>query len=172
MKKILLTGPPRIGKTTIIKKVAHYLQRSGCPLRGFYTEEIRDKQRRVGFKLVTFQGIEKILAHVSLKSPYRVSKYGVDIHALEEVLDLIYPIDSEELVIIDEIGKMERFSEKFKNMILDLLKLRNPFLGTIALKGDPFIRSVKNMSGIRLILVNTENRNQLPLSLKEELLSL
>ena len=170
MKKILLTGPPRIGKTTIVKKVACCLQKKGgYPLKGFYTEEIRNNyKKRVGFKLVTFQGVEKILAHISFSSPYRVSKYGVDIQALEEILDLIYPVSSDEIIIIDEIGKMECFSKRFKDIILEVLKLQNRFLGTIALKGDPFIETIKKMPAIKLIQVTLKNRDELPLNLKKE----
>ncbi len=172
MKKILLTGPPRIGKTTIVKKVAHHLQKGGYPLKGFYTEEIRDNYKRVGFKIVTFQGVEKILAHISFSSPYRVSKYGVDIQALEEILDLIYPVSSDEIIIIDEIGKMECFSKRFKDIILEVLKLQNRFLGTIALKGDPFIETIKKMPAIKLIQVTLKNRDELPLNLKKEFIAL
>lgn len=166
---LLLTGPPRIGKTTIIKKVARCLQRSGYSLKGFYTEEIKRAGKRVGFKLVTFQGMEEMLAHISFKSRYRVSRYGVNISALEEVLDLIYPENSEEIIIIDEIGKMECFSERFKDLILNALKWQNPFLGTIALKGDPFIEYVKKLPDIELIIVSTRNRNDLPFILKNRL---
>ena len=169
MKKILLTGPPRIGKTTIIKKISYCLQKNGYPLKGFYTEEIKDNHKRVGFKLVTFQGIEKILAHVSFNSPYKVGKYKVNIQVLEEILDLIYPITPKEFIIIDEIGKMECLSEKFRNIILDIFKLQNYFLGTIALKGDSFIESIKKMPIVKLIEVNTKNRSKLPLNLKKEL---
>ena len=162
MKKILLTGLPRIGKTTIIKKVVYSLSRKGYPFRGFYTEEVKEKGKRTGFKIITINGPQEFLAHVSFKGPYRVGKYGVDVEALERILPSIKPASLNEIVVIDEIGKMECFSRKFKNLILTLLSTQNPFLATIALKGDSFIEKIKGMRGIRLIQVTRENRNRLP----------
>jgi nucleoside-triphosphatase len=171
MKKMLLTGPPRVGKTTIVKKLVSWLKDEGVSFKGFYTEEIRNKKGRIGFKLVTFNGMEKVLAHVSIKSSCRVGKYGVDISALEEVLELITPESRDEIIIIDEIGKMECFSEKFKTLVLNALKWENPFLGTIALKGDSFIEYIKKMQNIELIAVTTKNRNELFFYLKDKLSS-
>ena len=78
-KAILLTGRPRVGKTTIIKDVVRKLPgRAG----GFYTEEMRERGRRQGFKIVTLDGREGILAHVGIKSRMRVSKYGVTVQGM------------------------------------------------------------------------------------------
>jgi len=41
--KIILTGEPGIGKTTIIKKL---LQRLGNRVIGFWTEEVRDPKTK------------------------------------------------------------------------------------------------------------------------------
>jgi nucleoside-triphosphatase len=78
--KILLTGRPGCGKTTLIKRIASKLGRAAG---GFYTEEIRRGRTRVGFKLVTLDGDEAVLAHVDFKTSERVSKYGLDLSALE-----------------------------------------------------------------------------------------
>ena len=83
MKQVyLLTGRPGTGKTSLIKQVAAQMKGKAG---GFYTEEIRSRGTREGFRLVTLDGAEVILAHVNFHSPYRVSKYGVDIDGLERV---------------------------------------------------------------------------------------
>ncbi|AMM41756.1 cancer-related nucleoside-triphosphatase [Candidatus Desulfofervidus auxilii] len=157
--KILITGPPRIGKTTIIKKITQFLKERKYPLRGFYTEEIKEKGKRLGFKLVTLDGKEIIFSHVDIESPYKVGKYKVDVLSLENHLSILIPLCSEEIIIIDEIGKMECFSQKFRKVIWDLFFKPNPILGSISLKGNKFIEKIKHLPQVRLMEVNQENRN-------------
>ena len=81
-EKVLLTGRPGCGKTTLIKCVVNNLPgRAG----GFYTEEIRDGGTRAGFKIVTLDGEEVVFAHVCLQTPEHVGKYGLDLSVLETV---------------------------------------------------------------------------------------
>ncbi len=54
-RKVLLTGRPGCGKTTLIKRVVNEL---AVPAGGFYTEEIRERGERVGFKIITLDGQE------------------------------------------------------------------------------------------------------------------
>ena len=78
----LLTGSPGTGKTTLIRQA---IAKSKVNAGGFYTEELRSNRIRQGFKIVTLDGQEAVLAHIEISSPYRVSKYGVDVEALEDI---------------------------------------------------------------------------------------
>ena len=42
------------------------------PVTGFFTREIKEEGRRVGFSINTLDGREGILAHKSIDSKYRV----------------------------------------------------------------------------------------------------
>ena len=160
--KLILTGPPQIGKTTIIKQFCKQARAKGILIKGFYTEEIRKEGKRIGFKLVTLDGQEVVFSHVRFHSPFKVGKYKVAIKALETVLPSLLPSHAEELIVIDEIGKMECFSEQFKNTVCEILHAPNPFLGTIALKGKGFIEKIKQLRQVEIIEVNLENRDSLP----------
>ena len=167
-KNILITSQPGIGKTTLIKKVAGEL----ADLRpvGFYTEEIRENGIRRGFELISLSGQRELLSHVDIKSPYRVSKYGVDIKRFEAFLDFIPFFDrGTEIVIIDEIGKMECFSNKFKTVVEQLLDSEKIFISTIALKGSGFIAEVKKRNNIKLLEMSLANRNSLLSEMLQEL---
>lgn len=131
--KILISGKPRSGKTTLIKKLASELGNSAT---GFYTEEILKNGTRVGFKAISLpEQRETVLAHVNGMSRYRVGKYKIDIPAFEalftEVFEGVLKGLEETVVLIDEIGKMELFSQKFEQAIIELLASQRTIVATI-----------------------------------------
>jgi len=160
MKRVyLLTGQPGTGKTSIIKQIiAGVKGRAG----GFYTEEIRSQGIRQGFRLVTLDGQEAILAHIDIKSPNRVSKYGVDIEGFDRVgvAALRKAVQEYDLVVIDEIGKMELFSENFRKVVLEVIEGEKKVLGTIMLSSNLWADAIKRRPEVNLITVTRNNHQQ------------
>ncbi|MCS7233306.1 MAG: NTPase [Synergistetes bacterium] len=164
MKHIILTGLPGIGKTTLIKKLIEGKE----GIRGFFTEEIREGGVRKGFKLLTLSGKEAILAHESFSSSYRVGKYGVDLRAFEDigVGEIEEGIkEGSPLIVIDEIGKMELYSEKFIKVLFRALD-SSKVLATMGRINHPVIAAIRKRSDVRIIEVTLTNRNELPHQLK------
>jgi nucleoside-triphosphatase len=160
MKNILICGPPGVGKTTLIKKI---LEKLDLKAGGFYTEEIKENNRRVGFKIFSLDNQEGILAHISIKGAKRVGKYGVNIYDLENigVKSLSQALREDDLIIIDEIGKMEIFSDKFKEKVLDCLHSEKFVLATIGIGGDKYISRIKERDDVIVFKINRENRDEL-----------
>ncbi len=156
-KTILLTGRPGVGKTTVIKKV---LERLPGRAGGFYTAEIREHGRRQGFKIITLDGREGILAHVSIEGPKRVSKYGVDLTSLESIgVEAIRrAIAEDDYVVIDEIGKMELFSAEFKAAVREAIASDAIVLGTITWRPHPWADEIKSHPQVTVLEVTRENR--------------
>lgn len=156
----LLTGKPGTGKTSLIRQVVNDLKDKAD---GFYTEEIRIGGIRQGFRLVTLSGESAILAHVDIKSPFKVSKYGVDISALEDVgiPALQRALIKDKVVVIDEIGKMEIFSDKFRQIVQEILESQQKVLGTIMLKPDPWADIIKQKPQVKLLFVTHNNHDQI-----------
>jgi nucleoside-triphosphatase len=104
--KVLLTGRPGCGETTLIKRFVDDL---ALPAGGFYTEEIRQRGRRVGFKIVTLESEKAVLAHVGFNTRQRVGKYGLDLRVLETIAAeaICTAVRARRIVVIDEIGPME-----------------------------------------------------------------
>ena len=160
MKQVyLLTGRPGTGKTSLIKQA---VAKMGSRAGGFYTEEIRSQGVREGFRLVTLDGQSTILAHVDIRSPYRVSKYGVDIDGLDliGVSALQKAAKQCDLVVIDEIGKMELFSANFREVILQIIDSGKRVLGTIMLSPNPWADAIKRQPQVNLITVTRDNYQQ------------
>ena len=161
MKNILLTGVPGIGKTTIIQKV---LGQTSARVGGFYTQEIREGKRRVGFRIVSLDGKEGILAHTHSKSRWRVGKYGVNVEETDRigVAALERAVEESDLIVIDEIGRMELFSERFRQAVVHCLDSRTDVLGTIQMKRLPSLDTIRSRKDVVLIEVTTGNRHSLP----------
>jgi nucleoside-triphosphatase len=156
--KTLITGKPGVGKTTLVQKIIK--QMGSAIMAGFYTSEIRGTGSRLGFKLLGLNGGYQTLAHVQINSRHRVGRYGVDKDGFEKflaTLDLLNP--EVELIVIDEIGKMELFSNCFRNLVCDALNADKQVLATIALKGNDFIREIKQRLDIHLLEVTHANRD-------------
>lgn len=168
VKNILITGLPAAGKTTLVSKLRDELK--GLSVAGFFTAEIREKGLRKGFRLVSLDGRESVLSYVDFRSPFSVGKYRVDVRAFEEFLDFIDLEGSRALVIvIDEIGKMECLSEKFKQMMSRLLDSQKIVVATIALKGAGFISQIKHRPDIQLFEITNDNRDSLVLDILSRL---
>lgn len=158
-KNIFLTGAPSSGKTTVIKKVIESLK---IPANGFYTEEERLGDRRVGFLMKTLDGRSGYLAHQDIKSEFHIRRYGVSIENIENLaVSSILPKERN-IIILDEIGKMECFSEVFKEAALKSLDSPNIVIGTITFGGTDFILEVKKRKDLEVIEVTLKNRDKLP----------
>ncbi len=158
--RILLTGPPRCGKTTIIRKV---VERFPGKAAGFYTREVREKGGRVGFEIVTLDGQVAMLSHVDFPGPQRVGKYGVSLENLHRVaLPALDATSGVDLVVVDEIGKMECLSSDFVTAVERLWAAPVPLLLTVAEKGGGYIRQIKEKPGKILLTVTPANRDELP----------
>jgi nucleoside-triphosphatase len=166
-KNILITGLPGVGKTTLIKSIAEALK----DLRpvGFYTAEIREEGRRKGFELISLDGRRGLLSHTDIQGPHRVGKYKVDVKGFEAFLGSIPLLNSStRVVIIDEIGKMECFSERFKKCLTECLNSEKWVLATVALKGGRFVEEVKRRHDSALFEITRRNRDSLLLDILSE----
>jgi nucleoside-triphosphatase len=155
---ILVTGRPGVGKTTLIRRVLASLP---AEAGGFYTSEIRENGRRVGFSIESTGGARGTLAHVDYRGPYRVASYGVNRDDLERVgvAALDKAVEGSELILMDEIGRMELCSEAFQAAVMRALDAATPVFGTIQAASNPFLDAVRARSDVEIIEVTTQNRD-------------
>jgi nucleoside-triphosphatase len=165
---LLVTGTPGIGKTTVIRKVVERLRPR--PMSGFYTEETRKGAQRTGFRVVTLDGETGPLATVGKGGRPHVGRYRVDVDGFEEAaLESLQLRPDIELYVVDEIGKMEGYSDRFIESMKRLLASKVPVIASVALHGAGFIDEVKSHSRAELIHVTQKNRDELPKQLASRL---
>jgi nucleoside-triphosphatase len=171
MNNILLEGAPGVGKTTLLCTIGEKISHLG--VGGFYTKEIREKGKRVGFRVETFTGESGVLSHARSKAGPRVGKYRVDVAGFERigVAGLERALFESNILLIDEIGKMELFSERFKEKVIHYLDSEKIVVATIMSRSDPFVDGLKGRSDVDLVEVTEENRHQLAATLVERILS-
>ena len=155
----LLTGSPGTGKTTVIRQA---VARSEARAGGFYTEEIRTGGTRQGFRIVTLDGQDATLSHVDFAGSHRVGKYGVDIQSLDSVgvAAIDRAIEKSDLIVIDEIGKMELFSPRFREAVLKAIDSGKKVLGTVMLSPNTFADDIKRHPGVKVTELTRANQER------------
>lgn len=148
----------------------------GTPVDGFYTEEVRQEGRRIGFDVVTLSGLRGPLSRVGSEPPQgspecRVGQYVVDLTSFEQLaLPVLRDASSSSgtghrVCVIDEIGKMELFSQSFIQTVRQTLSSPGMvILGTIPIpKGKPLalVEEIRNRNDVKVFTVTKENRNRL-----------
>ncbi len=160
---VLITGPPGIGKTTVLQETSRKLPGE---VAGFITREIRHSGKRTGFELVSLSGGNREeLAAVNFSTPYRVGRYSVKPENMESFVQEIEDAlcsKNRVFILIDEIGKMELFSERFYHVVLQAMDSPFPVLATIMPRPNSYCDSIKNRPDARLVEVTRENRDELP----------
>lgn len=159
-RRTLITGRPGSGKTTAIQRVVQRLER---PIGGFTTGELREHGRRVGFEIRTLDGERAVMAHVDHSGPERISRYGVDVGAVDRLAadSVRAAVAAGQMVVVDEIGPMELLSERFREAVGEALKADVPFLGTVVARRHPFTDQLKTREDIDLIRLDRSNRDRL-----------
>jgi nucleoside-triphosphatase len=160
MSTLLLTGPPGSGKTTALRRAAESL--GDWRLAGFYTEEIRERGVRRGFRAVTLDGQARDLARVDFRSAARVGRYGVDVEVMDWLAAMLSPRARVDAWLVDEIGKMECLSPRFVTAMRALLDGPTPVVATVALRGGGLIGEVKRRPDAELRTVTRAIREALP----------
>uniref|UniRef100_A0A1Y1K6A1 AAA+ ATPase domain-containing protein n=1 Tax=Photinus pyralis TaxID=7054 RepID=A0A1Y1K6A1_PHOPY len=166
-KHLLITGPPGIGKTTLIQKIHVKLKERGIPVIGFYTEELRNQfKRREGFDVVTLDGKRGRLARTSERvladdpRTCRVGQYYVFPDEFENLVLPMFKDVKETVLVIDEIGKMELFSKKFAQEVRNVFQRTDLcILATVPIKsgGMPLIELLT--SNNKVLTVSRDSLN-------------
>jgi nucleoside-triphosphatase len=164
--KIGITGLPNAGKTQALVKVIEMLEEGDQKVGGMITEPIIKSNRRVGFFVMDWMSKEKdVLAHIDFESKVVVGRYKVNIDALERIgVSAIENAGEQcDIIIIDEVGRMEVESERFVEVVKKALEEDKPLILTLHKKSrNPLLQDIRRRDDVRILEVTPINRNLLP----------
>jgi len=154
----LLTGKPRAGKTTLIKKLIDEVGPEICG--GFYTEEIKNETDRIGFRCVSITGESVEIAHVDSPSQVRIGRYGIDVERFENFAAKVLQdaLRTKKIIVVDEIGFIQMLSADFRQTVQEIISANHIVLGTIPIDSHPEIDKIKYAKGVKLVSLNEFNR--------------
>jgi len=156
---VLITGKNRSGKTTLLARLIADVSDK----QGFITSEVRNEVDRIGFDLVDQTGKTVVLARTHTPTAFPVGRYFVDVAALDRYLGQSgSPTHQHQLLYLDEIGQMQLYSEKFKQLVLSYLDAPNFFIGTITnIYKDNFVEQINNRPDILTCTITPENYDEM-----------
>src|SRR5437870_3215718 len=159
-------GPPRRGQNLLPSQSHRDARGDGLKVGGMITEPIVKRNRREGFYVMDWATKEKrVFASREITSKTMVGRYGVDISALEEVgvNALRGATANADVIVIDEVGKMEVESPNFVLAVKDALDADKPLLLTLHKKSrNPLLQDIRRRDDVRILEVTMVNRNLLP----------
>ncbi|MHB8633815.1 MAG: NTPase [Thermoplasmatota archaeon] len=179
MPKIGITGLPNVGKTATLAAICHKLERDDFIVGGMITRAYRPPPGdvRVGFYVEDWRTKEKeVFASKQFKTKYKAETddgdYFVNLDPLERigVKAIQDGIDDEEvdIIIIDEVGKMEMHSEKFNDIVKKSLDCPKPVIMTLHKKSrNPLLQDLRRRDDVRILEVTPVNKNLLPYKIEK-----
>ena len=174
----LITGPPGVGKTTVLLKVIQAVKAEGFRVGGMVCREVRVGRVRVGFKVEDLAtGRQGWLAHRDFKTSVRVGRYGVNLRDLEsigvEALKRALKDPGIHIIALDEIGPMELKSRLFRDIVLEIVGGPKPLVAVVHYRArDALIDRVKSLRTLKVVRVSIMNRDRLPVEIAGELVKL
>lgn len=159
---VLVTGPPGVGKTSVLRRTVKELNKRNYSVGGMICREVREGGLRVGFEVMDLStGQRGWLAHVNQSEGPSIGKYHINLTDLAVVGagSIIDAIHNADILAIDEIGPMELLSTAFSDALLQAVESSKPLLGTIHYRlSNSMVNSIKAREDTEIIKVTHENR--------------
>ena len=162
---IFITGAIHSGKSTVINTMIENY--SNIKIGGFRTIPIFEGNRKQGFLLQPFKGEEVCFAHIDMESNEQFDIYKFDPTIFENcgVKVLKYAVQNCDMIVMDEIGLMEKKAVKFKRMILNCLDSKKIVLGAFQKRAYWMQEMLQNRNDTKIFIIEQKNRVTIPNSI-------
>jgi nucleoside-triphosphatase len=177
--KIGITGLPSVGKTATLERIVKKLEEDEFRVGGMITRSVVENGtgRKVGFRVVDWRtGQGEVFAHLDFDTKFRAETedgtYSVKPEVLEKygvkaIRDALHAPDVD-IVIIDEVGKMEMHSKAFCDAVIECLDHPKPVIMTLHKKSrNPLLQDIRRRDDVRILEVTQVNKNLLPYKIEK-----
>ena len=154
-----------MGKSTVLARTVSVLRGRAVSIGGMFSREVREGNARLGFEIVDVASAKVgWLAHVNQQGGPQVGKYHVNLGDLESVgvQAINTAVEHSDVVVIDEIGPMELFSQKFKEIAQKALESSKLVIAVVHWRAqDKLVVDAKSRADAEVFTVTTQNRETL-----------
>ena len=175
--KIGITGLPNVGKTSTLIKIVEKLEHDDFEVGGMVTEAVLDGDRRVGVSVRDWRSdASGVFAHMDYETKAKVETdegvFFVRTDVLENVgvkaIKDAMADENVDIIIIDEVGKMEMHSQKFCDTVKEALDCPKPVIMTLHKKSrNPLLQDIRRRDDVRILEVTPVNKNLLPYKIEK-----
>ncbi len=177
--KIGITGLPNVGKTATLAAICRKLERDDFVVGGMITRAYRPPpgDERIGFYVENWEtGEKEVFSSKEFDTKFKTETddgvYYVDTDPLDRigVKSILDSIEDEEvdIIIIDEVGKMEMHSEAFNAAVKKALDCPKPIIMTLHKKSrNPLLQDLRRRDDVRILEVTAVNKNLLPYKIEK-----
>jgi nucleoside-triphosphatase len=179
MPKIGITGLPNVGKTATLAAICRKLERDDFVVGGMITRAYRpgDGSERIGFYVENWEtGEKEVFSSKKFATKFKTETddgiYFVDIDPLERIgvaaIRASIADEDVDIIIIDEVGKMEMHSEEFNSAVKEALDCPKPIIMTLHKKSrNPLLQDLRRRDDVRILEVTPVNKNLLPYKIEK-----
>ncbi len=178
--KIGITGLPSVGKTATLERIVKKLEQDEFVVGGMITRGVYESGKngkKVGFKVIDWAtGDEAEFARLDWDTKFKAETddgtYSVELEPLEAVgvkaIRDAMERPEVDLIIIDEVGKMEMHSDTFCKTVIDALDHAKPVIMTLHKKSrNPLLQDIRRRDDVRILEVTAVNKNLLPYKIEK-----
>lgn len=143
------------------------------------TKSVYDEKtgRKVGFNIMDWGSKQEgLFAHVNFNTKFKAETedgvFAVDVEVLERIgvaaIEAAIKDENVDIIIIDEVGKMEMHSERFCKTVTDCLDAPKPVIMTLHKKSrNPLLQDIRRRDDVRILEVTAVNKNLLPYKIEK-----
>jgi len=154
---ILLTGPVQVGKTTLLNTV---LETIDIKVQGFYTQPYFEDDLVIGYKMFDYT---KTIAPfiIGIKDTPKSCQPITENFENEGVLILSKALETNAVIVLDELGILESKALKFREKIIECLNAENLVIGVIKQKHSTFLNQIRERKDVIIFDVSLINRDHI-----------
>lgn len=169
IKNIFITGEKGIGKSTLLNKL---ITEMNLKVSGFKTLPYEIESQRMGFYLKGLIETSECMNNrpISIQNskmsciPITETFETLGVEVLSKSLKNVHPI-----IVMDELGRLERNAEKFNQEVYKVLEGPKIVLGILQQVQVPLVEAIQKRKDTLIFTLTRHNTHTVYMKIKEEL---
>ena len=171
--KVAISGHPGSGKTSTLLRIAKMLS-DEYSIGGFTTHPIKEDEYIVGYSLKNYITEEEgLVAYKGWDVKPRITvlhdeepvNLGIRLAVVNKIAteSVRSAVENNDLIIVDEVGKLVSESPEFSEVLTDALESGKPMILTIHKRSrNPLLQNIRKRDDLRTLEVTAINSAMLP----------